>query len=175
MISKCENYCCEDVSLIENYDKAINDKNIIWHCHHRLETHYEDGSRRIEGDLLAKDLIDANKYYNVPARELIYLLPLEHHQLHAEKQSERLTEESHKLMSEKAKNRHIPRTKEWNEKISKSHLGRKLSESHKEALRKNHVGMTGKKMPGFRWYTNGIDNIRTREECPEGYWRGRTC
>lgn len=174
MISKCEHYCCEDVSLIENYDRAIKDKNIIWHCHHRLETHYEDGTRRVERDLLAEDLIKVNKYYNVPAKELIYLLPSEHHHLHCEKHSERLTEKSRKIMSKKAKNRYVPRTKEWNENIAKGHLGKKLSDAHKEALRKNHVGMTGKKMPGFHWYTNGKDNVRTRGECPKGFWKGRT-
>ena len=27
-------FCCEDASNIENYDKAIADKENIWHCHH---------------------------------------------------------------------------------------------------------------------------------------------
>ena len=39
-------YCCEDISLIENYDKAIEDKTQYWHCHHRLETHYKNGKRK---------------------------------------------------------------------------------------------------------------------------------
>lgn len=34
---KVENFCCEDFSLIENYDKAVADKEQVWHCHHRLE------------------------------------------------------------------------------------------------------------------------------------------
>ena len=32
-----KNYCSEDISLIENYDKAVNDKEQTWHCHHRRE------------------------------------------------------------------------------------------------------------------------------------------
>ena len=38
MISKsnAEKYCAEDISLIENYKDAINDKFYKWHCHHRL-------------------------------------------------------------------------------------------------------------------------------------------
>lgn len=30
-------YCCEDISLIENYEKAVNDKTQTWCCHHKLE------------------------------------------------------------------------------------------------------------------------------------------
>ena len=31
-------FCKDDISLIENYDKAIADKTQVWHCHHRRET-----------------------------------------------------------------------------------------------------------------------------------------
>lgn len=27
-------YCYQDISLIENYDKAIADTEHMWHCHH---------------------------------------------------------------------------------------------------------------------------------------------
>ena len=30
-------YCCEDLSLIENYELAINDQTQTWDCHHRGE------------------------------------------------------------------------------------------------------------------------------------------
>ena len=30
-------FCNEDISLIENYDKAIVDNTQTWHCHHRAE------------------------------------------------------------------------------------------------------------------------------------------
>ena len=30
-------YCGEDISKIENYDKAIADTTQMWICHHRLE------------------------------------------------------------------------------------------------------------------------------------------
>ena len=30
-------YCCEDITLIENYDKAIADETQVWDCHHRDE------------------------------------------------------------------------------------------------------------------------------------------
>lgn len=174
MISRYEHYCRGDISKIENYFEAVNDTETTWHCHHRLETHDENGNRRKGKDLLSTDLIKMNKYYDVPPEELIYMLPIEHHRLHNEKQNKRLTEESHKIMSEKAKNReHIVHTKEWNENISKAHKGKHFSESHKAALRRNHVGMKGKKISGMHWYTNGVISIRSRGECPEGFVKGR--
>lgn len=78
MISKSntEKYCAEDISLIENYKDAINDKFYKWHCHHRLEIQ-EDGQTYSVRQLKEKGL-----YYNRPASELIFLSPDEHFQLH---------------------------------------------------------------------------------------------
>ena len=64
-------YCKNDISLIENYDKAIADKSQVWHCHHRRETIYSRSG-----------LIEIGEYYNRPACELIFLTPNEHHKLH---------------------------------------------------------------------------------------------
>lgn len=74
-----KNYCCEDLSLIENYEEAINDNTQIWDCHHRLET---DEQKSIQ------DLKDEGRYYNVPASELIFLSPSDHHRLHRYNASE---------------------------------------------------------------------------------------
>ena len=30
-------FCKDDISLIENFDKAISDSNQTWDCHHRRE------------------------------------------------------------------------------------------------------------------------------------------
>lgn len=30
-------YCKDDISKIENYEKAINDENETWICHHKME------------------------------------------------------------------------------------------------------------------------------------------
>ena len=173
MISEA-NYCCESETSIENYEKAISDNTQMWHCHHRLETHYENGKRRTEKDLLAQDLIKMGLYYNRPAKELIYLTPKEHAKLHRKTMEERKTIETFEKMSEKAKNRHVKHTAEWNENIAKAHRGVKLSEVHKLALRKNHVGTLGKKMPGFHWYNDGNSNLRIKSEiCPEGFLPGK--
>ena len=77
MISKdVKEFCCEDVSLIENYDKAIKDDSQIWHCHHRLEI--------VDDVITSRDeLINSGLYYNRPANELIFLTVHEHMILHS--------------------------------------------------------------------------------------------
>ena len=35
---KVKKFCCEDISLIENYEQALNDQTQMWECHHRKET-----------------------------------------------------------------------------------------------------------------------------------------
>ena len=66
-------YCCEDLSLVENYDKAVSDTENIWHCHHRRET--DEGLSYIE-------LKNRGLYFNRPASELIFLTAHEHISLH---------------------------------------------------------------------------------------------
>lgn len=92
-------YCVEDISLIENYELAINDKDNLWVCHHRLET-----------DLcLSKDeLIDLRLYVGRPAKELIFLTRKEHRSVHSKQQM---------------KGSHL--TDEWKKHISKSTSGEK--------------------------------------------------
>lgn len=64
-------YCKDSISLIENYDKAMIDKEQIWHCHHRREL-----------EISKKELIKNDEYYNRPANELIFLTKSEHNALH---------------------------------------------------------------------------------------------
>lgn len=66
-------FCCEDISLIENYQEAINDNTQTWHCHHRLET---------DLGLSMQELKDSNKYFGIEAKYLIFLRPYEHLHLH---------------------------------------------------------------------------------------------
>ena len=76
MISESyKKYCCEDPSLIENYNKAIADNTQIWHCHHR-------GEVLPCGRFSRDDLIKFGLYYNRPAAELIFLTRSEHQCLH---------------------------------------------------------------------------------------------
>lgn len=71
--SKAKIYCSEDVSLIENYDKAINDNTKMWVIHHKLE---------IELNLTCFELKQQNLYYKRPANELIFLTMEEHKKIH---------------------------------------------------------------------------------------------
>lgn len=69
---KCaKKFCCEDLSLIENYELAIADNTQTWVCHHILG---EKFSR--------KYLIDNNLYKNRPACELRFLTTADHVSLH---------------------------------------------------------------------------------------------
>ena len=71
--NRVKKFCSEDISLIENYQEAINDTTQTWHCHHRLE---------IELNKSGNELINMNLYYNRPASELIFLRKSDHMSLH---------------------------------------------------------------------------------------------
>lgn len=66
-------YCCEDITTIENYEKAVMDPDVKWVLHHR---------REIDEGLSMNELIDKLLYYMRPASELIFLTPIEHASLH---------------------------------------------------------------------------------------------
>ena len=174
-----KSYCNEDISLIENFDKAVNDKDKIWDCHHRREN---ISSR--------KELIELGEYYNRPASELIFLTKSEHRALHKcseetkQKISESLkgnkymlgkrhTEESKKKMSESHKGKH--HTEEARIKIAEGNKGKNkgktpwikgkhLSEEAKQKLSKSRKGLL--------WFNNGIAEVFAKD-CPEGFEKGR--
>ena len=66
-------YCKDDLSKIENYDKAIADSSRTWVIHHRTE---------IWWNCSAKELIKNECYYHRKACELIFLTQSEHMRLH---------------------------------------------------------------------------------------------
>ena len=68
-------FCCEDLSLIENYALAIADPTQTWDCHHR-------GEILPCGRYEVKDLKKFGLYYKRPASELIFLPHDEHISLH---------------------------------------------------------------------------------------------
>lgn len=71
-ITRVKRFCNQDISQIENYDKAINDRTQTWQCHHRLE----------ELGFTVDQLKYLNLYYGVPADELIFLTIKDHTKLH---------------------------------------------------------------------------------------------
>lgn len=144
-------YCCEDMSLIENYDKAIKDETQVWDCHHRKET---------DENLTRSQLIKMGLYYKRPANELIYITHADHIALHhigkkrpievvmkvaESNRGQKRTPEQIRNISQAHLGIEPPNkgvygvfhhTEESRDKISKSLTGRKLSEEHKAKLRK---------------------------------------
>ena len=149
-------YCKNDISLIENYDKAIADKTQVWHCHHRRETIYSRSG-----------LIEIGEYYNRPACELILLTHSEHLKLH--QLGKHHSEETRKKISEANKGKHL--SEETRKKMSEALNG----ENH-PFFGKHHSEDTRKKMSealkSKYWYNNGVKNIRAKT-CPEGFVPGR--
>lgn len=74
---RAHKYCRDDISKIENYDKAIADTTQTWHLHHRLELTL-DG----EFALTREQLEMHDMYYHRPYYELILLTREEHTRIH---------------------------------------------------------------------------------------------
>lgn len=138
MISKdkAKHYCKDDISLIENYQQAIEDKE-MWVVHHRLELKcpmYKPSS---------SELIVFGLYYDRPASELIFMKSSDHRALHNKyyKASEKTKKKIAKTMKEKWQN------KEYAEHMSDAHKdkkgfweGKRMSEEHRKKLSEAHKG-----------------------------------
>jgi len=169
MLGKCETYkeYTSQYIEIENYKTAIEDKTQTWVCHHRLETHFSDGTLRpVNAQLSVEELKELNMYYGRPAEELIFLTRADHNILH--NLGKKAGEETRKKLSELAKGRPspqrgkpsplkgIPRTEKTRKKLS-------------EILKGKNDWIKGK-----TWFNNGLINVR-RLECPEGFTPGMLC
>lgn len=109
---RLQKYCCEDISLIENYEEAMNDTEHRWVCHHRLETHNSDGSIRLVG-ISKAEWIALGMYYNRPASELVFMKNSDHTILHKKGKPSgnkgiHRSEELKRQISEKLKGRPSP-------------------------------------------------------------------
>ena len=131
MISKqtIKKFCCEDISLIENYNLAIADTTQTWECHHR-------GEVLPCGRFSRDDLKKFGLYFNRPAAELIFLTPFDHRQLHFKGVLK--SEATKKAMSDAKKG------------IPKPYLkGIPKSEAHKKAISDAMKGVNAKKILQF--------------------------
>lgn len=143
-----KSFCKEDISKIENYDKAIADNTQMWHCHHRTE---------IWWNCSRKDLIENECYYNRKACELIFLTPAEHCKIH--NKGRHLSEDTKKKISDAHKG--LRHSEESRKKMSESRkgknnpmyggngsfLGKHHSEESKRKMSESHKGINkGKKM-----------------------------
>lgn len=174
MIRKSILQICKNPTEIENFKEAFCDETQVWVCHHRLETHFSDGSLRpIDARITTKELQALDMYYNRPSEELIFLTSAEHAALHHK--GKKLSKE-HKAIAIKNLNREFPRTKEWKEKISNTLKDHDVSDETKKKISEKNKGKVAWNKglrTGMHFYTNGIETI-TAEICPEGFWPGRT-
>ena len=117
-------FCIEDISLIENYDKAIADESNNWIVHHKLGIS--------EGRCISKDeLISMNLYFHRPAYELIFMTKSEHIKLHNKARINQITNTFIEA------NRNRIWTPEMRKKMSDKMKGIKLgpmSEEHRKKL-----------------------------------------
>lgn len=165
-INKKSRYCCEDISNIENYEKAKADNFVGWLIHHR------DEYRVLPSGMIARrtyrELKENGRYYNCPANELIYLTTLDHAKMHP------ITEEHKESLS-----RHRKGTKaseETRKKLSLAHMGRKPVNNsgwkHTEEWKNEHTervheksefyqkfGMTRKEYKAFHNLTESVSTI----------------
>ena len=124
-------FCKDDISLIENYELAINDKTQMWECHHRRETIYS-----------RKDLIEIGEYYNRPAIELIFLTKTEHRRSHT--RGNKFSEKTKRKISESLRGK--KRSEETCRKMSESKKGKNRSEAAKRKISESMIGKNiGKK------------------------------
>lgn len=141
-------YCCEDLSKVENYDKAVVDTTQTWYCHHRLETHNSDGEGR-SVDVSSSELVALDMYYNRPASELIFLTVKDHNVLHqkgkkhTEEWNKKIAEankghpvsgETRKKIAEKLKGKPHSHSEEQDRKLSESLKGHPVSEETKKKI-----------------------------------------
>ena len=120
-VRQANRFCKEDISKIENYDKAIADTTQTWHCHHLTETWW---------NCSAKDLIENECYYHRKACELIFLTKAEHSRLHTKGKNNPLfgkhhSEETRRKMSKAKKGKkRKPFTEDTRRKISEAKKGK---------------------------------------------------
>lgn len=99
-------FCKDDITKIENYEKAMVD-NETWVIHHRLETHYFDGTKRpIFERLTRQQLKTYDLYYNRPAAELIFMTKHDHMFLHMKGAKRVFSDEWRQHISEAQKGKH---------------------------------------------------------------------
>lgn len=79
--NKLRLYCRDCIESVENYDKAVADKDNLWVCHHR------DEIRTLPSGMVvvrtSDDLMEMGRYWRCPANELIFMLEKEHMAMHA--------------------------------------------------------------------------------------------
>ena len=168
-ITNAKQYCKDDISLIENYDKAISDNTQKWHLHHRLELTLEN-----EYALSKQDLIRHGMYYKRPYFELIFMTEAEHKALHNSAMNARPEIiKAHKIAFDNTPGMH---REHWTdeEKMKLKHLGVPMPKKRKRSPFCIKYGMTKRELAdkynipvgSMNWYmTSGkLDEIINKED-----------
>ena len=163
-----KSYCKGDITKIENYDKAINDKTQTWTCHHRLEISPFSGKHITPAKLKELDM-----YFHRSPEELIFLTRGDHMLIHNQ------SPERNKHISESNKGKIFSEEHKKNIGIasknkSKESFARSLAVLNTEEVRKK-AAKTRKetmKLHPHRWWNNGVKETY-QEFCPEGFVKGR--
>lgn len=148
MISErsAQKYCRDDITKIENYDKAKADSTQTWHLHHRLEL-------TLDGDFAhsIEELKRFDMYYHRPYFELIFLTKAEHRRLHNKCRT--VSDATKRKMSDAAKGNKAflgkHRSEETRRKISESMKGKRpknLDDLHKSLISRKFTDETRRKM-----------------------------
>ena len=124
-------YCCEDLSLIENYALAIADTTQTCECHHR-------GEVLPCGRFSRDDLKKFGLFYKRPASELIFLTPSEHTRLH--KKGVPKSGATKKAIGEAKKG--VPLSEDHKKALSDALKGHSVSEEHRAKLSKKIMQFT---------------------------------
>ena len=131
-------YCKEDISLIENYEQAVNDNNQMWVCHHKEEIKVLPSGMTVIHSY--KELKEKGLYYGRPANELIFLTKKEHQRLHflnCSEETRRKFSEAHKGKPSWNKGK-----SSWNKGKSSWNKGKSLSEEHRRKISESQKGRT---------------------------------
>ena len=120
--NQAKKFCCEDISLIENYNEAVKSKE-MYDIHHRLGTELSKSRQELK---------DLNLYLNRPANELIFLTRKEHVILHMT--SERINKLKETLKNPNIRKQRSDRMKGKNNPF----YGKHHTEDVKIKMRKQH-------------------------------------
>lgn len=134
--AKAYKYCCEDLSLVENYDKAIADKENTWHVHHRDEIRVLPSGMVVRRSI--QDLVDAGRYYQCPANELIFVTKELHNTIHfrggsSPMKGKHWSPEMRRHLSQMNTGKVM--TPEWHAKHSAGMMGHKVTAQGREHMR----------------------------------------
>lgn len=143
--SYAQKYCRDDISKIENYDKAITDPTQTWVIHHRLEF-------TLDGEFAhtPEELKRMNMYYNRPYFELVFLTKSEHRRLHTEDKNhpfygkhhsdaiKRKLSEANKGENNSMYGRH--HSVDTKRKMSEALKGKSFTDEHRRNLSESHKG-----------------------------------